>query len=183
MDSRRASEQNVSFSDDPHPERLFPPARRDVTPWQPFVGAGMSSGNLNSEDYFSDHPKRLPSFDALFRAQAQFSPEQFFHNLERQSGDNHRSQDDYKRAVFLFRRVQSARRVISKLIFFLVAMSLVPFVCAELSEEWRLSVLTSGIVLELFAGAILYFAHSRWQSRRRDYCLWLRLVHRRMSDR
>src|ERR1700676_948137 len=183
MDSRRASEQNVSFSDDPHPERLFPPARRDVTPWQPFVGAGMSSGNLNSEDYFSDHTKRLPSFDALFRAQAQFSPEQFFHNRERQSGDNHRSQDDYKRAVFLFRRLQSARRVISKLILFLVAMSLVPFVCAELSEEWRLSVLTSGIVLEFFAGAILYFAHSRWRARRRDYCLWLRLVHRRMSDR
>ena len=37
-------------------------------------------------------------------------------------------------------------------------MSLVPFVCAELPEEWRLSVLTSGIVLEFFAGAILYFA-------------------------
>src|SRR3984893_12831850 len=116
MDSRRASEQNVSFFDDPHPERLSPPDRRDVTPWQPFVGAGMSSGNLNSEDYFSDHPKRLPSFDALFRAQAQFSPEHFFRNLERQSGDNHRSQDDYQRAVFLFRRVQSARRVISKLL-------------------------------------------------------------------
>jgi hypothetical protein len=101
MDSRRASEQNVSFFDDPHPERLSPP-----------IG-----------------------------------------------------------------------EVISKLILFLVAMSLVPFVCAELSEEWRLSVLTSGIVLEFFAGVILYFAHLRWQARRRDYCLWLRLVHRRMSDR
>jgi hypothetical protein len=183
MYSRRASEQNVSFFDDPHPERLSPPDRRDVTPWQPFVGAGMSFGNLNNEDYFSDQPKRLTSFDALFRAQAQFSPEHFFRNLERQSGDNHCSQDDYQRAVFLFRRLQSARRVISKLILFLVAMSLVPFVCVEFSEEWRLSVLTSGIVLEFFAGAILYFAHSRWQARRRDYCLWLRLVHRRMSDR
>jgi hypothetical protein len=183
MDSRRASEQNVSFFDDPHPKRLSPPDRRDVTPWQPFVGAGMSSTNLNNEDYFSDHPKRLPSFDALFRAQAQFSPEHFFRNLEWQFGDNHRSQDDYQRAVFLFRRLQSARRVISKLSLFLVAMSLVPFVCAELPEGWRLSVLTSGIVLQFFAGAILYFAHSRWQARRRDYCLWLRLVHRRMSDR
>ena len=183
MYSRRASEQNVSLFDDPHPERLSPPDRRDVTPWQPFVGAGMSFGNLNNEDYFSDQPKRLTSLDALFRAQAQFSPEHFFRNLERQSGDNHRSQYDYERAVFLFRRLQSARRVISKLILFLVAMSLVPFVCVELPEEWRLSVLTSGIVLELFAGAILYFAHSRWQARRRDYCLWLRLVHRRMSDR
>src|SRR6202162_3004653 len=148
-----------------------------------FVGTGMSSTDLNNEDYFSDHPKRLPSFDALFRAQAKFTPEQFFRNLEQQSGDNHCSQDDYQRAVFLFRRVQSARRVISKLILFLVAMSLVPFVCVELSEEWRVSVLTSGIVLEFFAGPILYFAHSRWQARRRDYCLWMRLVHRRMSDR
>jgi hypothetical protein len=182
MYSRRASEQNVSFFDDPHPERLSPPDRRDVTPWQPFVGAGMSSGNLNNEDYFSDHPKRLPSFDALFRAQAQFYPEDFFRNLERQSGDNCRSQDDYQRAVFLFRRLQSARRINSKVILFLVSMSLVPFVCVELPEEWRLSVLTSGIVLEFFAGAILYFAHSRWQARRRDYCLWLRLVHRRVSD-
>jgi hypothetical protein len=183
MDSRCASERNGSFFDDPHPERLSPPDRRDVTPWQPFVGAGMSSTNLNNEDYFSDHPKRLPSFDALFRAQAQFSPEHFFRNLERRSGDDRRSQDDYQRAVFLFRRLQSARRVISKLILFLVAMSLVPFVCVELPEEWRLSVLTSGIVLEFFAGALLYFAHSRWQARRRDYCLWLRLVHRRVSDR
>src|ERR1700730_956828 len=183
MYSQRASEQNVSLFDDPHPERLSPPDRRDVTPWQPFVGAGMSCTNLNNEDYFADQPKRLTSLDALFRAQAQFSPEHFFRNLERQSGDNHRSQYDYQRAVFLFRRLQSARRVISKLILFLVAMALVPFVCVELSEEWRLSVLTSGIVLEFFAGAILYFAHSRWQARRRDYCLWMRLVHRRMSDR
>jgi hypothetical protein len=37
----------------------------------------MSSANLNNEDYFSDHPKRLPSLDALFRAQAQLSPEYF----------------------------------------------------------------------------------------------------------
>ena len=85
MDSRRASEQNVTFFDDPHPERLSPPDRRDVTPWQPFVGACMSSTNLNSEDYFSDHPKQLPSLDALFRAQAQLSPEYFFRILERQS--------------------------------------------------------------------------------------------------
>jgi hypothetical protein len=142
----------------------------------------MSFINVNNEDYYSDHPKRLLSFDALFRSQAQFSPEHFFRNLERQSS-HHRSQDDYQRAVFLFRRLQVARRIISKLILFLVAMSLMPFVCVELSEEWRLSVLTSGIGLECFAGAILYFAHSRWQARRRDYCLWLRLVHRRMSDR
>ena len=182
MDSRCASERNGSFFADPHPERLSPPDRRDVTPWQPFVGAGMSSTNLNNEDYFSDHPKRLPSLDAMFRAQAQLSPEHFFRILERQSDDNHCSQDDYQRAVFLFRRLQSARRIISKLSLVLVAMSLVPFVCVALPEEWRLSVFTSGIVLGVFAGAILYFAHSRWQARRRDYCLWLRLIYRRVSD-
>ena len=183
MDSRRASEQNVTFFDDPHPERLSPPDRQDVTPWQPFVGACMSSTNLNNEDYFSDHPKQLPSLDALFRAQTQLSPEYFFGILERQSGDNHCSQDDYQRAVFLFRRLQSERRTISQLSFFLLAMSLVPFVCVALPEEWRLSVLTSGIFLEFFAGALLYFAHSRWKARRRDYCLWLRLIYRRVSDR
>jgi hypothetical protein len=137
---------NVSFFDDPHPERLSPPDRRDVTPWQPFVGAGMSSTDLNNEDYFSDHSKRLPSFDALFRAQAQLSPEHFFHILERQYGDHHCSQDDYQRAVFLFRRLQSVRRTILKVSLFLVAVSLVPFVCVALPEEWRLSVFTSGIV-------------------------------------
>src|SRR5260370_2010611 len=137
MDSRCASERNGSFFDDPHPERLSPPDRRDVTPWQPFVGAGMSSTNLNNEDYFSDHPKRLPSFDALFRAQAQLFPEHFFRILARQSADNHCSQDDYQRSVFLFRRLQSARRIISKLSLVLVAMSLVPFVCVALPEEWR----------------------------------------------
>ena len=182
MDSRRASEQNVTFFDDPHPERLSPPDRRDVTPWQPFVGACMSSTNLNNEDYFSDHPKQLPSLDALFRAQAQLSPEYFFGILERQSGDNHCSQDDYQRAVFLFRRLQSERRTLSQLSFFLLAMSLVPFVCVALPEEWRLSVFTSGIVSGVFAGVIFYFAHSRWQARRRDYCLWLRLIDRRVSD-
>ena len=182
MDSRRASEQNVTFFDDPHPERLSPPDRRDVTPGQPFVGACMSSTNLNNEDYFSDHPKQLPSLDALFRAQAQLSPEYFFGILERQSGDNHCSQDEYQRAVFLFRRLQSERRTISQLSFFLLAMSLVPFVCVALPEEWRLSVFTSGIVSGVFAGVIFYFAHSRWQARRRDYCLWLRLIYRRVSD-
>jgi hypothetical protein len=181
MDSLCASERNVSFFDDAHPERLFPPDRRDVRSWQPFVGAGMSFTDLNNEDYFSDHPKRPPSFDALFRAQAQLSPEYFFRNLERQSGDNHCSQDNYQRAIILFRRLQSARRIISKLSLFLVAVSLVPFACVALPEEWRLSVFASGIVLEFFAGAILYFAHSRWQARRRDFCLWLRLVHRRVS--
>jgi hypothetical protein len=147
-----------------------------------FVGTGMSSTDLNNEDYFSDHPKRLPSFDALFRAQVRFTPEQFFRNLEQQSGDSHCSQDDYQRAVFLFRRVQSARGTMSKLILFLGAVSLVPFVCLALPEEWRVSVFTSGIVLEFFAGAILYLAHSRWQARRRDYCHWLRLVRRRLSE-
>ena len=139
MDSRCAGERNVSFFDDAHPERLFPPDRRDVRSWQPFVGAGMSFTDLNNEDYFSDHPKRPPSFDALFRAQAQLSPEYFFRNL-------------------------------------------VPFACVALPEEWRLSAFTSGIVLEFFAGAILYFAHSRWQARRRDYSLWLRLIHRRATS-
>jgi len=182
MDSRCASERNVSFFDDPHPERLSTADRRDVAPWQPFIGVDMSSTDLNNEDYFSDYPKRLPPFDALFRAQAQLSPEHFFRNLERQSGDNHCSQGDYLRAVFLFRRLQSAGRTISKLILFLVAVSLMPFVCVALPEEWRLSAFTSGIVLEFLAGAILYFAHSRWKARRRDYCLWLRLVHRRVSD-
>ena len=142
----------------------------------------MSSRDSNNEDYFSDHSKRLPSFDALFRAQAQLSPEHFFRNLERQSGDKHCSQDDYQRALFLFRRLQSARRIISQLRLVLVAVSLVPFACVPLPEEWRFSVFASGIVLEFFAGAILYLAHSRWQSRQRDYCVWLRLVHRRVSD-
>ena len=151
-------------------------------PWQPFVGDGMASRDLNNEDYFSNYSKRLPSFDALFRAQAQLSPEHFFRNLERQSGDNHCSQDDYQRAVFLFRRLQSERRTIWQLSFFLLAMSLVPFVCVALPEEWRLSVFTSGIVSGVFAAVIFYFAHSRWQARRRDYCLWLRLVYRRVSD-
>jgi hypothetical protein len=142
----------------------------------------MSSTDLNNEDYFSDHPKRLSSFDALFRAQAQFTPEHFFRNLEQQSGDNHCSQDDYQRAVFLFQRMQSARGTITKLILLLGAVSLVPFVCLALPEDWRISFFTSGIVLEVFAGAILYFAHSRWLARRRDYCHWLRLVQRRISD-
>jgi hypothetical protein len=141
----------------------------------------MSSRDLNNEDYFSYDPKRLPSFDALFRARAPLSPEHFFRYLVRQSGVNHCIQEDYQRAVFLFRRLQSARRIISRVILFLVAMSLVPFVCVALPEEWRSSVFTSGIVLECLALVIVYFAHSRWQARRRDYCVWLRLVHRRVS--
>ena len=62
------------FFDDPYSERLSSPVQRDVTPWRPFVGAGVSFINVNNEDYYSDHPKRLLSFDALFRSQAQFSP-------------------------------------------------------------------------------------------------------------
>ena len=147
------------------------------------LARGMSSTDLNSEDYFSDHPKRLPSFDGLFRAQAELTPERFFRSLERQFGDHQCSQDDYRRAVFLFRRLQSARRTVSKLILFVIFGSLVPFVGLALPEEWRLGVFTGGIVLELLAGASFYLARSRWQDRRRDYCHWLRLVHRRMSNR
>jgi hypothetical protein len=142
----------------------------------------MSSRDLNNEAYFSDHPKRLPSFDALFRAQAQLSPEHIFRNVERRSGDHYCSQDDYQKAVFPFRRLQCARRTISKVILFLLATSLVPLVCVALPEAWRSSVFKSGIVLEFLAVAIVYFAHSRWQARPRDYCVWLRLVLRRVSD-
>ncbi len=103
-------------------------------PLQPFVAEGMSSRELNNEDYFSDHPKRLPIFDALFRAQAQLSPDHFSRNLERRSGHHHCSQDDYQRAVFLFRRLQSACRTISKVLVFFLAMLLVPFVCLSVPE-------------------------------------------------
>jgi hypothetical protein len=147
-----------------------------------FAGARMSSTDLNNEDYFSDHPKRLPSFDDLFRAQAQLSPERFFRNLEQQYGESHCSQDDFQRAVFLFRRLQTVRRIISRLIIFLVAVSVVPFVCLALPEDWRLVVFAVGILSEFLAGGILFFEHSHWQARRRDYCQWLRLVHRRLND-
>ena len=149
---------------------------------QGLAGTRMSSTDLNNEDYFSDHPKRLPSFDDLFRAQAQLSPERFFRNLEQQSGEFHCSQDDFQRAVFLFHRLQSSRHTISRLILFLIAVSVVPFVCLALPEDWRLSVFAAGILSEFLAGAYLFFEHARWQARRRDYCHWLRLVHRRVSD-
>jgi hypothetical protein len=149
---------------------------------QIFAGTRMSSTDLNDGDYFSDHPKRLPSFDDLFRAQSQLTPERFFRNLEQQSNEPHCSQDDFQRAVFLFRRLQSARRRISRLILFLVAVSIVPFVCLALPEDWRLAVFATGILSEFLAGALLFFAHAQWQVRRRDYCHWLRLVHRRVND-
>jgi hypothetical protein len=146
------------------------------------AGTRMSSTDLNNEDYFSDHPKRLPSFDDLFRAQAQLTPERFFRNLERQSGESHCSQDDFQRAVFLFRRLQRVRRTITRLILFLVAVSVIPFVCLALPEDWRLTVFAIGILSEFLAGAVLFIEHARWQARRRDYCHWLRLVHRRVID-
>jgi hypothetical protein len=146
------------------------------------AGTRMSSTDLNSEGYFSDHPKRLPSFDDLFRAQAQLTPERFFRNLEQQSGDFHCSQDDFQRALFLFQRLQSARQTISRLIIFLVAVSVVPFVCLALPEDWRFAVFAVGILSEFLAGTLLFFEHARWQARRKDYCHWLRLVHRRVND-
>jgi hypothetical protein len=141
----------------------------------------MSSTDLNNEDYFSDQPKRLPSFGNLFRAQAQPSPEQFFRDLGRPSGESHCSGDDFQRAVFLFRRLQSARRTISRLIIFLIAVSIVPFMCLALPEDWRPAVFAIGIGSEVIAGALLFLEHGRWQARRRDYCHWLRLVQRRVS--
>ena len=142
----------------------------------------MSSADLNNEDYFSDRPKRLPSFDDLFRSESHLSPDRFFHELEQRFSDHNFSQDDYQRAVFLFRRLQSTRRIISRLILLLIALSSVPFVCLGLPEESRLAVFVSGILLEIGAGIGLFFAQSRWQARRRDYCHWLRLVHRRISE-
>jgi hypothetical protein len=146
------------------------------------TGTRMSSTDLNNEDYFSDHPKRLPSFGDLFRAQAQLSPERFFRNLEQQSGEFHCSQDDFQRAVFLFQRLQSSRQRISRLILFLITVSIVPFVCLALPEDWRFAVFAVGILSELLSGGFLFFEHARWLARRKDYCHWLRLVHRRVSD-
>jgi hypothetical protein len=94
LSSRRASEQNVSFVDDPYPERLSPPDRRDATPWQSFVGVGMSSRNSKDEDYFSDHPKRQRFFDGLFRSEAQLTLKHFSRTLERQSGKKGELADD-----------------------------------------------------------------------------------------
>ena len=142
----------------------------------------MSSADLNNEDYFSDRPKRLPSFDDLIRPESHLAPERFFHELENRFGDHHFSQDDYGRAVFLFRRLEAARRIISRLIIVLITLSTVPFVCLVLPEEWRSAVFVCGITLELGAGVGLFCAQSRWQWRRKDYCQWLRLVHRRLSD-
>src|SRR5262249_47691073 len=141
----------------------------------------MSSADLKNEDYFSDRRKRFPSFDDLFGAESHLSPDRLFHELEDRFGNHPFSQDDYRRAVFLFRRLESARRIISRLIILLIALSTVPFVCLALPEESRLAVFVCGITLELAAGVGLFCAQSRWQARRKDYCHWLRLVHRRVS--
>jgi hypothetical protein len=163
----------------PHTEHLSPPDRRDVMPWQSLFGVGMSSTNSIVKTTFRI-TQGVPSFDGLFRSEAQLTPE---HCSVLSSGNPATiiAAKTITRGRY-FRFGDCNPRAISKLILFLVAMSLVPFVCAELPDEWRISVLTSGIVLEVFAGAILYFAHSRWQARRRDYCLWLKLVHRRVND-
>jgi hypothetical protein len=142
----------------------------------------MSSTDLNNEDYFSDHPKRLPSFDDIFRAQPQLTPERFFKSLEQQAGESHCRQEDFQRAAFLFQRLQSARRLISRVIIFLVAVSVIPFACLALPVDWRFAVFSVGIVSEFIAAGILFFAHARWQARRKDYCQWLRLVQRRAND-
>ncbi len=145
--------------------------------------ASMSSADINNEDYFKDHPKRLPSFDDLFRGQPQLTPERFFRSLEQQSGgEGHCSQEDFQRAAFLFQRLQSSRRLISRVIIFLVAVSIIPFACLALPEDWRLAVFSGGIFCEFVAGGILFFAHARWQARRKDYCQWLRLVQRRANE-
>jgi hypothetical protein len=146
------------------------------------IFAGMSSADLNNEDYFSDHPKRLPSFDDLFRAQPQITPERFFRSLEQQSGESHCSHEDFQRAAFLFERLQSARRLISRVIIFLVAFSIIPFACLALPEDWRFAVFSVGILSEFIAGGMVFFAHARWQARRKDYCQWLRLVQRRANE-
>jgi hypothetical protein len=142
----------------------------------------MSSTDLNNEDYFSDHPKRLPSFDDLFRAQPQLTPERFFKSLEQQAGESHCSPDDFQRAAFLFQRLQSSRRLISRVIIFLVAVSIIPFACLALPVDFRFAVFSVGILSEFIAAVILFSAHARWQVRRKDYCQWLRLVQRRAND-
>jgi hypothetical protein len=142
----------------------------------------MSSTDLNNEDSFSDHPRRLPSFHDLFRAEAHISPDHFFRDLERQERDIRSWKEEYRRAVFLFRRMQDARRCISRLILCLIAVSTIPFLCLLLPEEWRLLVFTGGLVTELVLAIDAFRAHHQWQSRRRDYYQWLRLLQRRVNE-
>lgn len=142
----------------------------------------MSSTDLNNEDSFSDHPRRLPSLHDLFRAEAHISPDRFFRDLERQERDIRSWKEEYRRAVFLFRRMQDARRCISRLILCLIALSTVPFLCLLLPEAWRLLVFTGGLVTELVLAIDAFRAHHQWQSRRRDYYQWLRLLQRRVNE-
>ena len=145
--------------------------------WRP-----MSSADLNNEDHSSDKPRRFSSFDELFGAEPYVTPDRFFRELKLRSPGGDFSREDYKRAVFLFLRLQSARRIVFGLILLLMIVSSVPFFCLSLSEELRTEVFVGGISMEVVAGVGLFFAQSRWLARRRDYSHWLRVVHRRTSE-
>jgi hypothetical protein len=51
-----------------------------------------------------------------------------------------------------------------------------------LPEEWRLFVFIGGLVTELVLAIDAFRAHHQWQSRRRDYYQWLRLLQRRVNE-
>jgi hypothetical protein len=142
----------------------------------------MSSTDLNNEDSFSDHPRRLPSLQDLFRTETHLSPDRFFRDLEAQDRDIRSWQDEYRRAVFLFRRMRDARRNITRLVMCLVAVSAIPFLCLLLPEEWRVGVFACGLMIELVVAIQVFRTHSEWQSRRRDYYQWLRLLQRRVNE-
>jgi hypothetical protein len=142
----------------------------------------MSSANLNNENNFSDRPDRTHSFEELVRTYGSVSPKLFFDELRRAVGSRAVAQPDCERAVFLYERVERARRRIAWFLKILIVASVLPFLCLALHGGWRMPAFFAGLMFELVTATCLVLAHAQWSNRRKDYIKWLCLVRRRFAE-
>ncbi len=138
----------------------------------------MSSADLHNEDNSSGGPRRVSPFEGLLRAAEHVSPNIFFREILRHFGQASVQRQDVDRALFLFDRVQRARRRLYGAFTTLAAALALPAAGFFVPEPFRAPTLLTGIGLELLLAVAFSFAHRRLAQRRTDYQTWLRVVHR-----
>jgi hypothetical protein len=143
----------------------------------------MSSADLYNEDGFSNERRRVTPLEGLLRAAEHVSPKAFFREILRRFGPVSIQRQDVDRALFLFDRVQRAKKRVCCAMTSLVVALVVPVGSFFVIDPFRWPALLTGIGIEILLGVFFSSAHRSVTQRRKDYQVWLGVVHRTARSR
>src|SRR5690349_19630934 len=143
----------------------------------------MSSADLDNEDGFSNERKRVSPLEGLLRTAGQVSPRAFFREILRRFGPASVQRQDVDRALFLFDRVQRGKERVYCAVISVVVALVVPVGSFFVVEPFRWPAFLSGLGIEILLGVFFSLAHRSLTQRRKDYQVWLGVVHRAARSR